>query len=112
MSSITVNSASGIPPFQIWVANSCDPLSQQTYLGQVVTNADFPFTVNLPTPYEGVPFCVKVIDDDNCIVCECFGFAPSPTPTVTPTITPTNTQTPTPTPTPSGTGPCPKCDLL
>jgi len=50
----------------------------------VVTNADFPFTVNLPTPYVGVPFCVKVIDDDNCIVCECFGFGPSPTPTATP----------------------------
>ena len=107
MTTVTVNSASGTPPFQIWVSNGCSPSAQQIYIGQVATNADFPYTFNLPPIYNNSPFCVKVIDSDVCEVCECFGFDPTPTPTNTPTITPTNTQTPTPTPTVTPSGPCP-----
>ena len=107
MTTVTVNSASGIPPFQIWVCNGCSPSAQQIYICQVATNADFPYTFNLPGVYSNSPFCVKVIDSDVCEVCECFGFEPTPTPTNTPTITPTNTQTPTPTPTVTPSGPCP-----
>ena len=103
---VGIDSATGVSPFQIWAADSCDALSQQTYLCQVATNADFPATFNLPTIYENIPFCIKVIDADLCVVCECFGFGPSPTPTATPTVTPTITLTPTPTLTPSATGPC------
>ena len=104
---IIVNSASGTPPFQIWATDSCDPLSQQIYVGQVLTNGDFPFIASVPTPYANSPFCVKVIDDDECVVCECFFGGPTPTPTQTPTQTPTNTPTNTPTPTPTTSGVCP-----
>jgi len=66
MTTVTVNSASGIPPFQIWVCNGCSPSAQQIYIGQVATNADFPYTFNLPGVYSNSPFCVKVIDSDVC----------------------------------------------
>ena len=107
MSTVTINSASGVSPFQIWVCDGCGSSAQQTYVTQIVS-ADIPYTFNLPGVYSNSPsYCVKVIDSDNCEVCECFGFGPTPTPTVTPTITPTNTVTPTPTPTPTTSAPCP-----
>ena len=107
MSTVTINSASGVSPFQIWVCDGCGSSAQQTYVAQIVS-ADIPYTFNLPGVYSNSPsYCVKVIDSDNCEVCECFGFGPTPTPTVTPTNTPTNTVTPTPTPTPTTSAPCP-----
>jgi hypothetical protein len=107
MSTVTINSASGVSPFQIWVCNGCSLSSQQTYIGQVATNSDLPYTFNLPVVYSNSPYCVKVIDSDNCEVCECFGFGPTPTPTSTAQVTPTPSVTITMTPTPTTSAPCP-----
>ena len=106
MTTVSVNTATGTSPFQIWVANGCGVNAQQTYISQIIS-ADIPYTFNLPSQYENSPFCVKVIDSDNCEVCDCFGFGPTPTPSVTATVTPTVTVTPTLTPTPTVSAPCP-----
>ena len=104
MTNVTINTASGTPPFNIWMANDCTPNATTLFVDTVTV---FPYTFTVPTPYQNVPFCVKLIDSDNCEVCECFGFGPTPTPSVTATVTPTNTNTPTPTPTVTPSGPCP-----
>lgn len=104
MTTVTINTASGTPPFNVWCANDCNPNTSSLYVDSV---NGFPYTFTVPAPYQNVPFCVKLIDADNCTVCECFGFGPTPTPTVTSSVTPTNTNTPTPTPTVTPSGPCP-----
>ena len=104
MTTVTINTASGTPPFNVWCANDCNPNASSLYVDSV---NGFPYTFTVPAPYQNVPFCVKLIDADECTVCECFGFGPTPTPTVTSSVTPTNTNTPTPTPTVTPSGPCP-----
>ena len=106
MSTVTINSASGVSPFQIWVCDGCGSSAQQTYVAPIVS-ADLPYTFNLPGVYSNSAYCVKVIDSDNCEVCECFGFGPTPTPTSTAQVTPTPSVTPTTTPTPTTSAPCP-----
>jgi len=106
MTNVSINTATGTSPFQIWLSNGCGANATQTYVGQI-TSADIPYTFNITQQYQNSPFCVKVIDSDNCEVCDCFGFGPSPTPDATPTVTPTVTVSPTQTPTPTTSGVCP-----
>ncbi len=104
MMTVTINTATGTPPFNIWVANNCNANSPSIFIDTIQS---VPYTFTLPPSYQDVPFVVKLTDDDNCEVCETFGFGPTPTPTVTPSVTPTNTVTPTPTLTPTTSAPCP-----
>ena len=94
MMTVTINTATGTPPFNIWVANNCNANSPSIFIDTIQS---VPYTFTLPPSYQDLPFVVKLTDDDNCEVCETFGFGPTPTPTVT--ATPTafhfiNTSTP------------------
>jgi hypothetical protein len=102
MMTVTIDTVTGNPPFNVWVANGCESSSPSIFIN-TITLSDIPYTFTLPAGYQNSGFCVKVIDIDNCEVCECFGIpSPSPTPTISLTPSETPTSTPTPTVTPSG----------
>ena len=104
---VQILTISGEQPYNIWVCDFCGAGEQCIYI-DTINQSNIPFTFNLPTLFiNSSGYCVKMIDNNGCETCECFGTSISPTPTNTPTntITPTNTQTPenTPTNTPSNT---------
>jgi hypothetical protein len=71
----------------------------------VATVATFPYTFEVPDPYDNGDFIVKIIDTQSCEIGQIILVTPTPTPTntVTPTpttsVTPTQTSSSTPTPT-------------
>ena len=101
---VTINSITGTSDYDIWVSNGCAESEVKVYIS-TISDSDIPYTFNLPIAYQNSAFCVKIYDDNDCIICDCFGIAPSPSPSITPTIsvtpsiTPSTTATPTPTPT-------------
>jgi len=100
---VTINSIVGTPNFNVWISNGCLDTDVSVFI-DTISNSDIPYTFNVPVAYQNSAFCVKIYDNTDCKICECFGFGPSPTPSMTPSVTPsiTITSTPTPTPTPSG----------
>ena len=101
---VTINSITGTSDYDIWVSNGCAESEVKVYIS-TISDSDIPYTFNLPIAYQNSAFCVKIYDDNDCIICDCFGIAPSPSPSITPTVTPTpsvtTTMTVTPTPTPT-----------
>jgi hypothetical protein len=69
----------------------------------VATVSTFPYTFDVPDPYDYGDFIVKIIDTQNCEFGQTIQITPSPTPTTTITPTPTTSVTPTITPTTSVT---------
>jgi hypothetical protein len=70
----------------------------------VSTVSVFPYTFNVPPPYDEQNIVVKIVDTQNCEDGYVIPITPTPTstltptPTNTPTVTTTNTSTPTNTP--------------
>jgi hypothetical protein len=101
---VTLYSLSGTSPFDVYI---CQFNLTGCFYIDTITNVDIPYTFTIPSPYDTAEsYCVKVVDDQGCIISGCSEINPTPTPTntVTPTntrtpaVTPTNTSTPTPTP--------------
>jgi hypothetical protein len=55
----------------------------------------FPYTFDVPPPYDETNIIVKIIDSESCVDGEVIPISPTPTSSVTPTMTQTMTQTPT-----------------
>lgn len=95
---VTIVSITANTPVDIYY---CDSMSASCVY--VSTQTTFPYTFQVPDPYDNGDFVVKIIDDENCEVGHTIEITPTPTPSVTPTITPTKTVTPTATKTPTVT---------
>jgi len=94
----TVTSVTANTPVDIYYCdNAC---VSQVYVATVST---FPFTFNIPDPYDNADFIVIIDDTQGCIYSQEVYVTPTPTPSVTPTNTVTPTVTATPPNTPSFT---------
>ena len=103
--SVTITSVTANTPVEIFYCNSfsasCVP---------VATVSVFPFTFDVPSPYDETNIVIKIVDVNQCVDGDIIYITPTPTSsvtptnTVTPTVTPTNTATPTTTLTTTPTG--------
>ena len=99
MSLITIDSVSGIPPYQIYV---CDVFQFNCQFIGVFTDY-IPPSVSFPVPsgYTTAPqLLIKIVDSTGCVFTQNYMcLTPTPTPSITPTNTPTLSLTPSNTPT-------------
>jgi hypothetical protein len=97
---VTITSVTANTPVEIYYCNS---MSGDCVF--VSTISVFPFTFDVPPPYDETDILIKIEDVNGCVDGDLIYITPTPTssvtPTVTqtPTVTPTQTQTPTITPT-------------
>ncbi len=97
---VTITSVTANTPVEIFY---CDSTSGSCVY--VSTVSVFPYTFDVPSPYNETDFVIKIEDVNGCIDGDIVYITPTPTSSVTPTMTqtPTNTasstQTPTVTPT-------------
>jgi hypothetical protein len=95
---VTITSVTANTPVDIYYCNSTS--------GSCVfvsTVAVFPYTFDVPEPYNETDIVIKIEDVNGCIDGDIIYITPTPTSSVTPTVTPTTTQTPTMTQTPTVT---------
>ena len=95
----TINTLSGTSPFDVYI---CQFNLTGCFYIDTITSGDIPYTFTIPAPYDTAEsYCVKVVDDQGCVISGCSIVNPTPTPTntVTPTNTPTISLTPSVTPT-------------
>lgn len=98
--SVTITSVTANTPVEIYY---CDSLSASCVY--VSTVSVFPYTFDVPSPYDETNIVIKIQDVNGCVDGDIIYITPTPTSSVTPTntqtptVTPTNTQTPTVTPT-------------
>jgi hypothetical protein len=95
---VTITSVTANTPVDIYYCNSFS--ASCVFVSSVSV---FPYTFNVPSPYDETNIVVKIIDSQDCIDGESILISPTPTSSVTPTMTPTQTTTPTQTPTNTGT---------
>ena len=95
---VTISSVTANTPVDIYY---CDSMSASCVY--VATVSTFPYTFDVPSPYDYGDFIVKIVDTQNCVTTETIKITPTPTSSVTPTVTPTPTITSSPTPTTSVT---------
>jgi hypothetical protein len=97
---VTITSVTANTPVEIFY---CDSTSGSCVY--VSTVSVFPYTFDVPAPYNETDFVIKIEDVNGCVDGDIVYITPTPTSSVTPTMTqtPTNTasstQTPTVTPT-------------
>ena len=90
---VTITSVTANTPVEIYY---CDSTSGSCVY--VSTVAVFPYTFNVPPPYNETNIVVKIVDVNECVDGEIIYITPTPTSSVTPTMTQTPTNTPTNTP--------------
>jgi hypothetical protein len=95
---VTILSVTANTPVQVYY---CDSFSANCIFVDSVTI--FPFTFNVPPPYDETNIVIKIVDNELCADGEVIPISPTPTSSVTPTKTPTPTQTTTQTGTPTQT---------
>lgn len=91
---VTITSITANTPVDVYYCNS---MSASCVF--VSTVSVFPYTFEVPPPYDEQNIVIKIIDDQGCIDGEIIPITPTPTPSFTPTNTQTPTQTVTKTPT-------------
>ena len=101
---VTITSVTANTPVQIYY---CDSMSANCVY--VATVSVFPYTFQVPSPYDTEDIVIKIIDTQSCDIGHTIYITPTPTPSLSPTQThtpsqtvtntPTHTQTPTNTPT-------------
>jgi hypothetical protein len=93
---VTITSVTANTPVEIYYCNSMS--ASCVSVGTVGT---FPFSFDVPSPYDLTDYIIKIVDVNGCIDTDTILITPTPTTSVTPTVTqtPTNTQTNTQTPT-------------
>jgi hypothetical protein len=95
---VTISSVTGNTPVEIYY---CDSISGNCVYQATVSV--FPYTFNVPSPYDEQNIVIKIIDTQSCEIGQTIPISPTPTTSVTPTPTLTPTQTSSNTPTPSVT---------
>lgn len=99
---VTILSVTANTPVDVYY---CDSFSANCVFVDSVTV--FPYTFDVPPPYDETNIVIKIIDNEACVDGEVIPISPTPTSSVTPTMTPTPTNTPTQsstmTPTPTQT---------
>ena len=92
---VTITSVTANTPVEIYY---CDSTSGSCV--SVATVSTFPFTFDVPSPYNTEDIVIKIIDTQGCIDGDIIYITPTPTPSITPsqTVTPTVTTTPSNTP--------------
>ena len=95
---VTISSVTGNTPVEIYY---CDSISGNCVYQATVSV--FPYTFDVPPPYDEQNIVIKIVDTQNCEIGHTIPISPTPTTSVTPTPTLTPTQTSTNTPTPSVT---------
>ena len=95
---VTISSVTGNTPVEIYY---CDSISGNCVYQATVSV--FPYTFDVPPPYDEQNIVIKIVDTQNCEIGQTIPISPTPTTSVTPTPTLTPTQTSTNTPTPSVT---------
>jgi hypothetical protein len=95
---VTISSITANTPVEIYYCNSLSAACVY-----VTTTSSFPYSFEVPDPYDNGNFVVKIVDNEGCEIGLTVNVTPTPTTSVTPTITPTTTQTPTVTPSVSQT---------
>ena len=96
--SVTITSVTANTPVNI---SYCDSSSGSCVY--VATVSTFPYTFDVPDPYDLTDFFIKIDDRNGCVYAHEIFITPTPTPSYTPTHTPTASITPTATITPSQT---------
>lgn len=91
---VTITHVTANTPVDIYY---CDSMSASCVFVSAVSV--FPYTFEVPPPYDEQNIVIKIIDDQLCIYGEIIPITPTPTPSFTPTNTQTPTQTITQTPT-------------
>ena len=87
---VTITSVTANTPVDIYYCNSFS--ASCVFVSSVSV---FPFTFNVPPPYDETNIVIKIIDSQDCVDGESILISPTPTSSVTPTVTQTPTQTPT-----------------
>jgi hypothetical protein len=95
---VTISSVTANTPVEIYY---CDSMSASCVY--VATVSTFPYTFDVPDPYDYSNFVIKIVDTQSCNIGHIIPVSPTPTSSVTPTITPTPTITTSNTPTSSVT---------
>lgn len=95
---VTITSVTANTPVDIYY---CDSTSGSCVF--VSTVAVFPYTFDVPDPYDEADIVIKIEDVNGCIDGDIIYITPTPTSSVTPTVTQTPTNTPTTTQTPTVT---------
>ncbi len=95
---VTITSVTANTPVDIYY---CDSTSGSCVF--VSTVATFPYSFDVPDPYDETDIVIKIEDVNGCIDGDVIYITPTPTSSVTPTMTKTPTQTPTETQTPTVT---------
>lgn len=95
---VTITSVTANTPVDIYY---CDSTSGSCVF--VSTVAVFPYTFDVPDPYDETDIVIKIEDVNGCIDGDVIYITPTPTSSVTPTVTQTPTNTPTGTQTPTVT---------
>ena len=90
---VTIPTITANTPVEIYYCNSMS--ASCVY---VTSTSTFPYSFEVPDPYDNGDFIVKIIDNEGCELGLTVNITPTPTNTTTPTITPTVTQTSTVTP--------------
>ena len=92
---VTITSVTANTPVEIYY---CDSTSGSCVY--VSTVSVFPYTFDVPSPYDEEDIVIKIVDTQNCIDGQIIAITPTPTqtqtstPNSTPTNTPTNSSTP------------------
>ena len=95
---VTITSVTANTPVDIYY---CDSTSGSCVF--VSTVAVFPYTFDVPDPYDEADIVIKIEDVNGCIDGDIIYITPTPTSSVTPTVTQTPTNTPSTTQTPTVT---------
>ena len=95
---VTITSVTANTPVEIYY---CDSTSGSCVY--VSTVSVFPYTFNVPPPYNETNIVIKIEDVNGCVDGDIIYITPTPTSSVTPTMTQTPTNTPTNTPSPTVT---------
>ena len=95
---VTITSVTANTPVEIFY---CDSFSANCVY--VSTVSVFPYTFNVPPPYNENNIVIKIEDTNGCIDGEVIPITPTPTSSLTPTLTRTPTNTPTQTQTSTNT---------
>jgi len=106
MPSISINSISGVPPYQVFI---CDINQFVCITAGTITQSPPPSVfIDIPSPYDKLPeVLIKIIDSTGCAFSAIYSCLPVPTPQPTPSITPTTSVTASVTPTPATPTPTP-----
>jgi hypothetical protein len=95
---VTITSVTANTPVDIYYCNSTS--GSCVYVSTVEI---FPYTFNVPPPYDETNIVIKIEDINGCVDGDVILITPTPTSSVTPTMTKTPTNTPTQTKTPTVT---------